>query len=148
MLNLQRTFGANSGNVAGASNERQPAMVWVNIGYTVEVQGENGPEARFVSLPVGIPLDTSEPIQLRGRNQDFLQFTKARNELREQLLTAAKGMKPGEEQLVQGLEIQLRVVAEAITDGDVSTSSSPYARRIGVGADASASADAEETAAV
>jgi hypothetical protein len=53
-----------------------------------------------------------DPITINSRNEKFGQFQAARNNLLEQLQTAAANLKPGEETLVT-LEIQLRRVNDA-----------------------------------
>lgn len=89
--------------------EREKSQVWLNIG--LEAGGdENGEGARFVSLPVGVPLDTQKPIAVRGTNEDFNAFTGARNDLLEQLQMLAADLEPGEERII-GLQVQMRRIA-------------------------------------
>jgi hypothetical protein len=131
-INFARTFGATEAPAAAAANQRVPAQVWVNIGYNVDVpDGEGGTTTMFVSLPVGIPLDTSDALELKGRNANFLAFQKARNDLRDQLLAHAKGMKPGEEVIINDLEIQLRRVSDPVNANDVASGdANPFSRTL------------------
>ena len=48
-----RTFGAK----AAPATDKPKSQFWLNLGYGVTVEGEDGPEDRFVSLASGIPLD-------------------------------------------------------------------------------------------
>lgn len=110
-IDFARTFGAAPAAASAPSAaDRAKAQVWLNIGYTARGAGENGAD-RFVSLPVGIPLDTQEPVKLQGRNEDYLAFTSARNDLLDQIMAAANKLQPGEEKVLN-LEIQMRRVGE------------------------------------
>lgn len=125
-LDLAR-LAAPSNAAPASANQKPSAQVWLNLGYDVEVTNADGTiETRFVSLPVGIPVDTTDPVEMRGRNADYLAFTKRRNELLETLQAAAKGLKPGEETKVSGLQIQIRRVADPVTDADVNADESRY----------------------
>ena len=90
--------------------ERQ-SQYWINVGYPVE----SGTNLDFVSLGLGIPLDSIKELPLKGNSPEFLQFTAARNELREKILAKAKELKPGEATIIgggeTGLQIQLRHVS-------------------------------------
>jgi hypothetical protein len=138
-IDFSRTFGAqnNSGKAAAdASTSRadQPkAKIWLNVGYVVTgvpVSGatDGSVEDRFVSLPVGIPLDTMEKLPTNSRNESFAQFQAARNSLYDQLMAAASTLKPGDDIVIGvdgGLSIQLRHVADA-RENIVSTDANPF----------------------
>ena len=112
-----QTFGTNKSNEAGTSKKYLPkAQFWINIGYVVEVQGEDGVEQKFISLPMGIPLDTQERLPTNSSNADFRALRSAQNDLLDQLKDVAATLQPGEEKIIgEGqLVIQLRrVKAEA-----------------------------------
>jgi hypothetical protein len=105
----------------GESNSRadQPkAQVWMNVGYSQEVstgekddKGKDIMETIFIALPLGLPVDTMEPININTRNQSYGQLQAARNDLLSQLQDAAAKLAPGEETSVK-LEIQLRRVSD------------------------------------
>jgi len=99
-------------------NAKPQAQLWLNVGYWV---GE-GEERRFVSLPVGIPLDTQEPLKIRGQSQDYNDFNESRNELLEMLIAEGMKLDPGADDLVN-LQIQVRRVAAPVeaTKGDANT---------------------------
>lgn len=102
----------------GTRRDLPKAKAWLNIGYTVPVRVQDGEEVReetrFVSLPVGIPLDTMDEIQITSRNTEFAQFQAARNGLLSELKAAAEALQPGEERIIN-LQIQLRHVNDAVT---------------------------------
>lgn len=91
---------------ASERSERPKAQLWLNIGYSSGVKDEEGND-RFVSLPLGIPLDTQEHLPTTSRNIDYANFQAARNNLLDQIMEAGKALKPGESRLLN-LEIQLR----------------------------------------
>lgn len=86
--------------------DRPQAQTWVNIGYMV-----NG---RFVNLPIGMPLDTMEPLAATGQNQDWVAFTTARNDLLKKLQALGDKLQPGEEVDVPILTIKIRKVNKAL----------------------------------
>lgn len=102
------TFGQRFGNIANTEKTARPdAEVWLNIGY--ETGDETYP---VVTLPFGIPIDTQAPLKLNGRDQGFLAFTGARNQLLEDIQAAAESLAPGEDMIIGGLDgglvLQLR----------------------------------------
>lgn len=107
---------------SGAKGDRPKAQIWLNVGYSVEATNSetNETETKFISLPVGIPIDTAEHVKVSGNNADFRALRSAQNSLLDQILEAGKALKPGEERLLN-LQIQLRHVkdeAAPIADDD------------------------------
>ena len=139
-VDFSKTFGASSDQSSTTSNSSdrsaQPkAKIWLNIGYVVEnvpTSDGSGTESRFVSLPVGIPLDTMEKLPTNSRNQLYAQFQAARNDLFDQLMAVASELQPGEDRIFgveNGLAIQIRHVAaerENITVG----ADNPFAMKL------------------
>jgi hypothetical protein len=137
-ISFARTFGGGSGNLPGATGasapaaQRDPATIWLNVGYPVDVPGkdEAGNDVVnqiFVSLPVGIPVDTMKHIDIsRIRNKQMLDLAVARNKLFDDLMAAGKTLEPGQGELVSGLSIQLRRVSEASTEADSSGSENVF----------------------
>lgn len=134
MLNFANRFGdagaasSNSGAPAagqtGTRRDLPKASVWVNLGaivtVLVQVEGseETREEQRFIPIPVGIPLDTMEPITINTRNVEYGQFQSARNDVLAQLKAAGENLKPGEEKIIcfdgnTGLAVQMRRVNDA-----------------------------------
>ena len=111
---LGRTFGGFAAAAAApaSTTERVNAQTWLNIGYMAP--DANG-DTKFVSLPVGIPLDTQKALDM-PRSPVFAQLQAARNDLLSQLQDEASKLAPGEELIIgvddgSGLAIQLRRVA-------------------------------------
>jgi hypothetical protein len=129
-IDFTKTFGRNMGITQSNAQELPKAKVWINIGYLTE-----DPEYPFVSLPVGIPLDTQEALSTNSRNEKFSQFTAARNGLLGQLKNWAETLKPGEDTIVElegGLAIQFRRVQDAAPEPD--PANSPFLRDFGLSA--------------
>ena len=102
---------------ARPTEDRQDAKVWLNIGYYVEIVGANGPELKFVNLPMGMPLDTMKPAKITGQNEDWIKLQTARNGLLDEMQKLGAQLKPGEtHDLTQpgGLVIQLRRINESV----------------------------------
>lgn len=133
IINTPFIPGAN--NASNASNKPK-ADVWLNVGYTVEVDvlenGVTSKESRFVSLPFGIAFDTMELLNTNSQNVGFSAFQAARNDLHGQIMQVAKTMAPGEEKIIGGiaggLQIQLRRVAAPI--GAPVASSNPFMKAL------------------
>jgi 2-methylcitrate dehydratase PrpD len=127
-ITFDNTFGKRTQAAqAAAGTERPKAKFWLNIGYPVEYQGEEGIETRFVSLPVGIPLDTQEQLPTNSRNDQFAAFQSARNDLLAQIMSVAESLKSGEEQTLN-LTIQLRRVNDELAP--VKSENNPFSKKI------------------
>ena len=123
-INLGRHFAGSNNAVETEAGDRPTANAWLNIGYMVEVPStvegakKGDMEQRFVSLPVGIPVDTTEPLAINSRNADFNSFQAARNDLLEQIQEVAAGLQPGEEKIIGGTDgglcIQVRRVSDPV----------------------------------
>lgn len=127
--NTARVFGARSNTAATSVDDRVKAQFWLNVGYVSNVKDEDG-TYRFVSLAQGIPLDSIESLPVNSRNQSFAMFRQAQNELRDDLLTEAKQLKPGEDMIFEagpsGLTFQLRRVQD---EQAAPTGENPFRRR-------------------
>lgn len=113
-LDAKDIFGASStGN--GGSNERPKALLWLNIGYEAEFTNADGViEKRFVSLPVGVPVDTMAQLKANTSNEQYNQFQQARNSLLEQLIAAGMALPAGESKAIPQLQLQLRKVSDQL----------------------------------
>ena len=133
--NTARVFGARSNTAAAAFDDRVKAQFWLNVGYVSNVKDEDG-TYRFVSLAQGIPLDSIESLPVNSRNQSFAMFRQAQNELRDDLLTEAKQLKPGEDMIFEagpsGLTFQLRRVQD---EQAAPTGENPFRRRFSAAAE-------------
>jgi hypothetical protein len=109
--------GFGRGRTQGTSTEDRPkAKYWLNVGYLADhiVDGEDEP--RFIALPVGIPLDTTEPAQVRGSNELYRAMVTAQNDLLADIVSEASKLEPGQAVIIgdpenQPLVLQLRRVA-------------------------------------
>lgn len=133
MIDFNTTFGSKKTSAA-ASDERAKAQLWLNFGYVSDVQDEDG-KYKFVSLPVGIPLDTQEPLSVNSKNLEFRAFQTARNDLMAQLIDAGKSLEPGEEKIIamgdNGLAVQIRRVNDEVAA--VPADQNQFARKISFG---------------
>jgi hypothetical protein len=121
-------FG-NAANLAGAASATAPrkkAEFWMNVGYEVG-DGSTDANYNFVSLPAGIPLDTTDKIDVRSAGE-YGQFQTRRNGLLDTVLAEAAKLAPGESRIFGprgGLQIQLRRVAQ--NEAPVITAETPFA---------------------
>lgn len=123
MSGLQFPTNLSSASTTPAK-ERVKADFWLNVGYVVAVQvvdaqGVQTTENRFVSLPVGIPLDTMTLLPTDSQNESFRAFQAARNGLHETIMGVAKTLQPGGEKFIGdsspgNLCIQLRRVSAPV----------------------------------
>lgn len=117
--------------VAAATETRPKSEFWLNVGYTVDVETDEGVIERFVSLPFGIPLDTMKPLEISGSSDVFAYLRMAQNELLESLLEAAHELKPGEARVIGAgdqLAIEIRRIKGERTDLKAGTN--PFARKL------------------
>lgn len=119
------TFGkTNTASNSAAKADKPKAQFWLNIGY---VANEGTEDAKFISLPTGIPLDTQEPLPTNSSNEDFRAMRSAQNDLLEQLVEFAQGLEPGAEGIIQ-LQVQLRRVKAPAED--IKPDENKYARKL------------------
>lgn len=124
-----------SAATAGAAPkaDRPKAQLWINIGYEVEVETTDGAkETRFISTPMGMPVDTQEPVASNSSNKLFAAQQAAKNDLLKQLITAGMDLEPGTSKIVN-LQVELRRVQAAdanslLNDPDVN----PMIRKLGL----------------
>lgn len=115
---FEMRFGAKSNvRAAGKGQNDEKSEFWINIGYLAKGAGPEG-EDIFVSLPMGLPLDTMKPLKTNSSNEAFAQLQAARNDVWEQLMAIASELKAGEERILNAdaaLQIQIRRVREETT---------------------------------
>lgn len=101
-------FNSIRDRVAGSNNKpNNETQVWLNVGVPVETADG----VRFVSLPLGIPLDSLKEVSTNSKNEDFRAFQMARNDLLDQLRKHAATLKPGEECFLP-LSVQMRRIED------------------------------------
>lgn len=126
-LDYVPTFGARKQAQqaeAGATAKRDPAQVWLNIGYL----GEDG--ETFVSLPQGAPLDTMTAFEVKGSSEKMKALRLDQNALLADFEAAAAELAPGERRIVTvQIEIRRRHAAD---EQQVSTSEGAAAKRAAI----------------
>ena len=122
-----KVFGLPSADAATpAKDDRPKAQFWLNLGYTVEVKTSTGTEERFISLPLGIPLDTQEPEKTNSKNREWAMIQAARNVLLEELKDYAQHLAPGDERIIE-LQVQLRRVND---EAQIPEGENPFIRKL------------------
>lgn len=124
MPSFANRFGAQrqqeqNGNGNGQQQQpRKPSEFWINVGLPTGVSDD---KFSFLSLPLGIPLDTMNPVELRGNNQEFLEFRAAQNHLLEQVHAEAKKLGAG-----MSIELPLMVQLRRISGDPVVPTSNRF----------------------
>jgi hypothetical protein len=106
-VEAKNLFGGNKNAAANSRSDRPKAQFWLNVGLVKQVKGEEV----FLSLPVGIPLDTQDRLPETSSNKEFAQMQAARNNIMDQLLAYAQTMEAGDDVIID-LQVQLRRVKE------------------------------------
>lgn len=96
-------FGAKATTAATVVEDKPKSQLWVNVGYTQIVNDV----PVFVSIPMGIPLDSVKELVTNTRNVEFNQLNQARNQLLADILAASEDLEAGEEHTLE-LEVQVR----------------------------------------
>ena len=110
-----------------APQERAKAQYWLNVGYTVQEQTDEGIVDTFISLPLGIPLDDQKTLPTNSSNARYAALSSARNSLYEQLMAVCAELGDGEEQLLD-LQIQVRKVRSE--QATVSAGENPFLKKL------------------
>jgi len=106
------------------STKKPKAKVWLNIGVTLPMKQEDGTmKDTFCSMPMGVPLDTMEPMTARGNNVENNQKVEIGNLFMEHLQSWAEGeLGEGEAQTVT-VEVEARRVKAQGTAGTTASGS-------------------------
>lgn len=83
--------------------DKPKSQLWINVGYSVEVNGEQV----FVSVPMGIPVDSIKELPTNTRNSEYNLLNQARNQLLQDIVSASGDLESGESHVLE-LEVQLR----------------------------------------
>ena len=98
---------ALAGN-ATAKEEKQQAMVYLNVGITIPMPNAEGEVVdTFVSLPFGLPLDTMTKMVARGNNAHWNAMVDLKNGLLEALTTLGLVQEAGTGKVLPKLEVQI-----------------------------------------
>ncbi len=79
------------------TNEKQEAFLWLNVGATLVIEGK----PTFISLPLGIPLDTMKEAKGTGA------YAQAKNTLLASILEMSNSVNSGDSKVITGLEVQM-----------------------------------------
>lgn len=116
-LNFAQKLAGQTETQAPAG-EKKTAKLWLNVGMTIPMPQKDGTVVdTFVSLPLGIPLDTIDAMEARGNSTEWHHMVQAKNWLLSELQNVAGALEPGKHETIEGLEIQLRRVADAQSNG-------------------------------
>lgn len=103
-------FGAKAPAAKVTVVEDKPkSQLWINVGYSIEVNGEQV----FVSVPMGIPLDSIKELPTNTRNAEFNLLNQARNQLLADITSASEDLEGGESHVLE-LEVQLRRIDKEV----------------------------------
>ena len=118
-------FGKNAPKASTATvvEEKVKSQLWVNVGYSIEVEGEQV----FVSIPMGIPVDSIKELPTNTRNAEFNMLNQARNQLLADITSASEDLESGESHVLE-LEVQLRRIDKEV-DPLPAGSSNPFLRK-------------------
>ena len=105
-------------SVGTAADEKPKSRLWANVGVLTKALDDKG-EPIFISLPVGLPIDTMKPIKPRGNNAKWLQLVGAKNSLLEEVQKLGAELPDGGHIDIP-LTIRLQHVSEQNGDGDQS----------------------------
>lgn len=99
---LRQSLGA-----VEAPTKKPSSQIWLNIGFNVQgVDADGKPTSTFVSLPVGLPLDSMEPMSAKGKNPDWLALVAGKNALLAHVKGATTALEPGAGIVLEGLTVQ------------------------------------------
>lgn len=113
-----RTANGRQRPVDANGNPLPQAKLWLNFGYLI---GD-----RFISLPLGLPIDTMQSRELRGTSQEFLKLVSAQNDFLGSLQSMIETLNPGDEavlmeqEMPNGVKMQVRLrrtVGEVAVEG-------------------------------
>ncbi len=118
-------FGKNAPKAPTVTvvEEKVKSQLWVNVGYSIEVDGVNV----FVSIPMGIPVDSIKELPTNTRNAEFNLLNQARNQLLADITAGSEDLEAGESHVLE-LEVQLRRIDKEV-DPLPAGSSNPFLRK-------------------
>ena len=122
MATLKFGSKAPKASTATVVEEKVKSQLWINVGYSIEVNGEQV----FVSVPMGIPVDSVKELPTNTRNTDFNLLNQARNQLLADIASASEDLESGESHVLE-LEVQLRRIDKEV-DPLPAGSNNPFLR--------------------
>lgn len=104
---------AGNGNRSTARSDQPKAQIWANIGYSVKEGGPNGEDV-FVSLPLGLAIDTMQTVDESVNTESFAMLRQGQNALLRQIQEASAQLGAGETRILN-LQVELRRVKDKAT---------------------------------
>ena len=90
------------------SAPKKVAQTYANIGLWMDVNQDDGSvEKEFISMPLGIALDTQQPMTSKSKSASWNHKVEIKNWILNTLQKDADKLSPGETEMVTGLCIQL-----------------------------------------
>ena len=90
------------------SAPKKVAQTYANIGLWMDVNQDDGTvEQEFISMPLGIALDTQQPMVSKSKSASWNHKIEIKNWILNTLQKDADKLSPGETEMVTGLCIQL-----------------------------------------
>ena len=87
---------------------KKVAQTYANIGLWMDVNQDDGTvEQEFISMPLGIALDTQQPMTSKSKSASWNHKVEIKNWILNTLQKDADKLSPGETEMVTGLCIQL-----------------------------------------
>lgn len=105
------TAGAKAPRLDRFGNVLPDAEFWLNIGLDLPIYDpETGEEKiEFVSLPIGLPLDTMSEMEVRGKNRRWNTIVAAKNQILQLLVASSKEtLEPGGTMRPDSLIVEIR----------------------------------------
>lgn len=97
------------------AEEREQSVLWLNVGYTCEIDGEEV----FISLPFNLSLDSMKEIKVGKPGSKWSTIASLKNQLLHDLRELILSQNQGEGKVVAGLEIQALHAEEAASENVV-----------------------------
>lgn len=100
---------------APTEDTRPKPQVYLNIGLNMPMTNPETGEVEdvFVAIPFGLGLDTMEHMEIRGNSKSWAHMVQAKNYILDELKKLGEAIGPGEDQVVEGLQVQIKRVGQA-----------------------------------
>ena len=98
-----------SANSYGPKSDKPQAQIYLNVGVEIDVTNPDTGETEsvFMSLPLGIAIDTMNEADIRG-SDNWKLMSAAKNELLRFFKAEGDALQPGEEKFFEGMRLQLK----------------------------------------
>ena len=108
MTMIDTNNAPKSPSAPATSAPKKVAQTYANIGLWMDVNQDDGSvEKEFISMPLGIALDTQQPMVSKSKSASWNHKIEIKNWILNTLQKDADKLSPGETEMVTGLCIQL-----------------------------------------